>query len=213
MRGPRECPPPSAKPTTARPRRSFAKAGACRGSGGEAPRSIWSGRRDSNSGPPAPKAGALPGCATPRPDQDPIRRTPRSRPAPLASRPVQTGVTLATELSATSNFMVTGGESDPSRSRTSVAPLLPLATQVRDAHPRSRPRARHSRACGDGRPGPGGRAFGATCADGSPVGRHDPPRPYPSPRSNRALASVYSEPLSPRAGPRRPPSDRTRRRL
>src|SRR5882672_10859609 len=27
---------------------------------------FWSGRRDSNSGPPAPKAGALPGCATPR---------------------------------------------------------------------------------------------------------------------------------------------------
>ena len=26
----------------------------------------WSGRRDSNSGPPAPKAGALPSCATPR---------------------------------------------------------------------------------------------------------------------------------------------------
>ena len=26
----------------------------------------WSGRRDSNPGPPAPKAGALPGCATPR---------------------------------------------------------------------------------------------------------------------------------------------------
>jgi hypothetical protein len=26
----------------------------------------WSGRRDSNSRPPAPKAGALPDCATPR---------------------------------------------------------------------------------------------------------------------------------------------------
>src|SRR5271154_3416083 len=26
----------------------------------------WSGRPDSNRGPPAPKAGALPGCATPR---------------------------------------------------------------------------------------------------------------------------------------------------
>jgi hypothetical protein len=32
------------------------------GSGGNS----WSGRRDLNSGPPAPKAGALPGCATPR---------------------------------------------------------------------------------------------------------------------------------------------------
>ncbi len=29
-------------------------------------RDVWSGRRDSNSRPPAPKAGALPGCATPR---------------------------------------------------------------------------------------------------------------------------------------------------
>ncbi len=28
----------------------------------------WSGRLDSNQRPPAPKAGALPGCATPRPD-------------------------------------------------------------------------------------------------------------------------------------------------
>ena len=27
----------------------------------------WSGRADLNRGPPAPKAGALPGCATPRP--------------------------------------------------------------------------------------------------------------------------------------------------
>src|SRR5580692_10163981 len=27
---------------------------------------IWSGRADLNRGPPAPKAGALPGCATPR---------------------------------------------------------------------------------------------------------------------------------------------------
>src|SRR5262249_39677576 len=27
---------------------------------------IWSGRPDLNRGPPAPKAGALPGCATPR---------------------------------------------------------------------------------------------------------------------------------------------------
>src|ERR1700733_5767718 len=27
---------------------------------------VWSGRADLNRGPPAPKAGALPGCATPR---------------------------------------------------------------------------------------------------------------------------------------------------
>jgi hypothetical protein len=32
----------------------------------------WSGRRDLNSGPPAPKAGALPGCATPRQTNPPI---------------------------------------------------------------------------------------------------------------------------------------------
>jgi hypothetical protein len=29
---------------------------------------VWSGRADLNRGPPAPKAGALPGCATPRHD-------------------------------------------------------------------------------------------------------------------------------------------------
>jgi hypothetical protein len=28
---------------------------------------VWSGREDLNLRPPAPKAGALPGCATPRP--------------------------------------------------------------------------------------------------------------------------------------------------
>jgi hypothetical protein len=27
---------------------------------------VWSGRGDLNARPPAPKAGALPGCATPR---------------------------------------------------------------------------------------------------------------------------------------------------
>ena len=27
---------------------------------------LWSGRGDLNARPPAPKAGALPGCATPR---------------------------------------------------------------------------------------------------------------------------------------------------
>src|SRR5208283_687906 len=32
----------------------------------ERSRVIWSGRADLNRGPPAPKAGALPGCATPR---------------------------------------------------------------------------------------------------------------------------------------------------
>ena len=28
---------------------------------------LWSGHQDSNLGPPGPKPGALPGCATPRP--------------------------------------------------------------------------------------------------------------------------------------------------
>jgi hypothetical protein len=39
----------------------------------------WSGRADLNRGPPAPKAGALPGCATPRhvPHLDSKRRCPR----------------------------------------------------------------------------------------------------------------------------------------
>ena len=34
--------------------------------GGSGPASGWSGREDLNLRPPAPKAGALPGCATPR---------------------------------------------------------------------------------------------------------------------------------------------------
>jgi hypothetical protein len=34
-----------------------------------------SGRRDSNPGPPAPKAGALPDCATPRRDSTPPSTT------------------------------------------------------------------------------------------------------------------------------------------
>src|ERR1039458_4848231 len=33
---------------------------------GVEPRFYWSGRGDLNARPPAPKAGALPGCATPR---------------------------------------------------------------------------------------------------------------------------------------------------
>src|SRR5262245_13002308 len=37
----------------------------------------WSGRGDLNARPPAPKAGALPGCATPRQD---IPILPRSSP-------------------------------------------------------------------------------------------------------------------------------------
>ena len=53
----------------------------------------WSGRADLNGRPPAPKAGALPGCATPRrgyPISGPRRRTrtgtarPRAAPAPPA---------------------------------------------------------------------------------------------------------------------------------
>ncbi len=55
---------------------------------------FWSGRRDLNSGPPAPKAGALPGCATPRQCETSILpyfsefAPPQSRPAlaPLNSQ-------------------------------------------------------------------------------------------------------------------------------
>src|ERR687884_76846 len=38
----------------------------CWAIGDNAARCYWSGREDSNLRPPAPKAGALPGCATPR---------------------------------------------------------------------------------------------------------------------------------------------------
>ena len=38
----------------------------CRRVGRDRLKDFWSGREDSNLRPPAPKAGALPGCATPR---------------------------------------------------------------------------------------------------------------------------------------------------
>ena len=38
---------------------------------------LWSGRRDSNSRPPAPHASALPGCATPRRANNYSRDGPR----------------------------------------------------------------------------------------------------------------------------------------
>ena len=50
---------------------------ACQGS--RRRRRRWSGRRDLNSRHPAPKAGALPGCATPRPFSN-RRATPHSGP-------------------------------------------------------------------------------------------------------------------------------------
>ena len=43
----------------------------------------WSGRPGSNRGPPAPKAGALPGCATPR------RKMPTGSEAPAVDRRCQ----------------------------------------------------------------------------------------------------------------------------
>src|SRR5438874_7868819 len=60
---------------------------------------IWSGRRDLNSRPPAPKAGALPGCATSRPPECRasfgIARGAVNR-APLVLHPAREGFTSAT---------------------------------------------------------------------------------------------------------------------
>jgi hypothetical protein len=47
-------------------------------------RAIPSGRRDSNPGPPAPKAGALPDCATPRCTSQQLRLSPPPRQAECA---------------------------------------------------------------------------------------------------------------------------------
>ncbi len=58
------------------------RAGPCQGIG-----SSWSGRRDSNSRPPAPKAGAPPDCATPRPSC----RARARKPGPLSDRPSACG--------------------------------------------------------------------------------------------------------------------------
>jgi hypothetical protein len=55
---------------------------------------IWSGRGDLNARPPAPKAGALPGCATPR---HAIILPHHSRnPAKLAASAVSTISVIAT---------------------------------------------------------------------------------------------------------------------
>ena len=47
----------------------------------------WSGRLDSNQRPPAPKAGALPGCATPRPVKNTLENA-RNVMKPSAAAPV-----------------------------------------------------------------------------------------------------------------------------
>src|SRR5579864_8233408 len=47
----------------------------------------WSGREDLNLRPPAPKAGALPGCATPR--QDEVNSSDYKLPAPRKMRPLR----------------------------------------------------------------------------------------------------------------------------
>src|ERR1700686_1468092 len=46
---------------------------------------FWSGREDSNLRPPAPKAGALPGCATPRQSPRAVPKMPGQRKAFVAS--------------------------------------------------------------------------------------------------------------------------------
>ena len=55
------------------------------------PSKSWSGRPDLNWGPPAPKAGALPGCATPRPTGESTARFPqvstRATPSPVSGQP------------------------------------------------------------------------------------------------------------------------------
>src|SRR5277367_1999214 len=52
---------------------------------------LWSGRPDSNRGPPAPKAGALPGCATPRHE---VRNDYKALPNGNLAPPVQFGLQL-----------------------------------------------------------------------------------------------------------------------
>ena len=52
---------------------------------------FWSGRGDLNSRPPAPKAGALPGCATPRHE---VRNDYKALPNGNVAPPVQFGLQL-----------------------------------------------------------------------------------------------------------------------
>ncbi len=61
----------------------------------------WSGRLDSNQRPPAPKAGALPGCATPRHHQRQghlLSHAPGATPAAPGCLPPAAGVECAREV-------------------------------------------------------------------------------------------------------------------
>src|SRR3989454_951264 len=67
------------------------------------PHANWSGRGDLNARPPAPKAGALPGCATPRLSTSlilkhflPSCNSLCSRRSRLCSRPLDHGKTVNT---------------------------------------------------------------------------------------------------------------------
>src|SRR5271154_1150365 len=57
----------------------------------------WSGRRDLNPRPPAPKAGALPGCATPRADKG-RRRGGRRRQDPRMALPLLASATAMADV-------------------------------------------------------------------------------------------------------------------
>src|SRR5712691_9297250 len=84
----------------------------------------WSGRRDSNSRPPAPHAGTLPGCATPRGrksisallDPLPLAREGNTNPAKSPWIPAFAGMAmkpsraLAQQLDDVLDFLLQGGE-------------------------------------------------------------------------------------------------------
>src|SRR5436190_13165299 len=97
---------------------------------------IWSGRGDLNARPPAPKAGALPGCATPR--------LPRFYRAPAPAAPL-----LSAASPIIARFLPPSPAADPhidTRARSPPAdgtpPIAPAPEKSHRAEVAARSRAR-----------------------------------------------------------------------
>ena len=134
------------------------RAGAASASGGR----NWSGRPGSNRGPPAPKAGALPGCATPRrsprhgtklsqPRRFPIRFGPARRQPSLTPRPPTANafdnpcyVPLPFSPMSVISDAIAERESQIERLQAEIKALSDVEKMLGDPAPQPRRRARRS---------------------------------------------------------------------
>src|SRR6185503_7175575 len=87
-------------------------------------REKWSGRLDLNQRPPAPHAGALPGCATPRPVQQGKTFGGQSSVPTLGVARRAAGVLPVEELPARAANGVVRDEADAEREETGVRTVL-----------------------------------------------------------------------------------------